>query len=674
MKVCLACNELSPFSGAGAGTGTRHLAVALARAGHDVHVVTQGPLGLGEGTRPAWRGEHGHAWLPGVKIHEFRVDEGAAAMEAYPCPAMRTAMGLHEALTGLHAEHRFDVIDIADVRGQGYFAVGAKRTLGAYGGATLAIRVHSPVTLLRQKIGLTWLNRADAAVEHMEAYVLRHADAVTSPSQAMLEAMGDVIPGSRVAGRVEAVVRNPWVGEVRTRGREGGSEPLVLGLGRQDWQKGFDYLVRAAGMLLERGVALRVLIVGSDSRTAPGGRWVRKVLRELTPLKWRGHIEIADAAPAAEVEGLISRAAVVAMPSRWENAPYAAIEAMARGVPVVASDAGGTPELIEDGHSGVLFKDGDVEGLAAALERVVKDEGLRERLARGGAARVAAVCDPGEAARAWTEAMERARGTPGARAGARSGSVSVVVPHFNLGRYVGEAVESVLRQRTAVGEVIVVDDGSTEASSVEAIERLEREGRVRVIRQENAGPAAARNRGLREARGEWVMFLDADDVIEPTLVEDLLTCARRCPECGYVTCLMSCFEEDPSRPVGGWVPLGPVRDVLPVINVGGLASGTIFRREALAAAGGFDEGVSGYEDWDLFCRVARMGWRGEVVPKFLSHHRERADSREKVRDKPRHWRQVAELMARHPDLAEHPARTMRLLASMMERRGPKEAT
>src|SRR5690349_9691286 len=87
--------------------------------------------------------------------------------------------------------------------------------------------------------------------------------------------------------------------------------------------------------------------------------------------------------------------------------------------------------------------------------------------------------------------------------------LSVVIPSFNYGRFLRETVESVLAQTYSPVEIIVVDDGSTDDTK----ERLARfEGRIRYIHKANAGLSAARNTGIKHARGDWIAFLDADDL------------------------------------------------------------------------------------------------------------------------------------------------------------------
>jgi len=134
-----------------------------------------------------------------------------------------------------------------------------------------------------------------------------------------------------------------------------------------------------------------------------------------------------------------------------------------------------------------------------------------------------------------------------------SGLVSVVIPAYNSERFVDEAIESVLRQSHQRIEVIVVDDGSTDGTAA----RVRAYGdRVRYFHQANAGAGTARNRGLALATGDYIAFLDDDDVWQPEKLEVQLEIAARNPESGLVACDGVRFSEAsivPGRLLSHWV-------------------------------------------------------------------------------------------------------------------------
>ncbi len=105
--------------------------------------------------------------------------------------------------------------------------------------------------------------------------------------------------------------------------------------------------------------------------------------------------------------------------------------------------------------------------------------------------------------------------------------VSVIMPIYNAGEYLGRAIRDVLRQTLSDIELICVDDGSTDNSSFIIDSFKKKDSRILSVRQSNAGPSVARNRGLEMARGKYIIFLDADDMYEPTLLESLYQVAER---------------------------------------------------------------------------------------------------------------------------------------------------
>lgn len=113
------------------------------------------------------------------------------------------------------------------------------------------------------------------------------------------------------------------------------------------------------------------------------------------------------------------------------------------------------------------------------------------------------------------------------------GKISVIIPMFNKQAYIGECIESILMQTYENFEVILIDDGSTDATYSVAKRYQERDPRIRLIRQENAGVSAARNKGLAEAKGEYIAFVDADDCCEKTYLEELIS---RCGSDTIVVC------------------------------------------------------------------------------------------------------------------------------------------
>jgi glycosyltransferase involved in cell wall biosynthesis len=182
----------------------------------------------------------------------------------------------------------------------------------------------------------------------------------------------------------------------------------------------------------------------------------------------------------------------------------------------------------------------------------------------------------------------------------RPGLVSVVIPSYNYGHFIADAVEGALAQDYAPVEVIVIDDGSTDGTH----DRLAPyASRIRYVYQRNRGLSAARNTGVRLANGEWIALLDADDVWHRNKLRIQLTTPSSLDGVGLigspsVRSELS-VEPLPSNPA---VRDLSVRDFLLASPTG--PSGTLVRRECFDAVGLFDETLTSIEDRDMWLRVA----------------------------------------------------------------------
>jgi glycosyltransferase involved in cell wall biosynthesis len=183
---------------------------------------------------------------------------------------------------------------------------------------------------------------------------------------------------------------------------------------------------------------------------------------------------------------------------------------------------------------------------------------------------------------------------------------TMVIPVFNGERTLARAIESALAQLYEPLEVLVVDDGSTDASG----EIAGSFDGVRYVHQQNRGPSAARNRGLVEAGGEYVAFLDADDEALPERMSLQVGYLLEHPEVG---CTLARQEVADGGPPPEWVGRDPTFGDLAGIPLMTLVA----RRSTLLELGGFDESLRIAEDRDLLVRMRERSIRIEVLPKVV---------------------------------------------------------
>jgi len=194
-------------------------------------------------------------------------------------------------------------------------------------------------------------------------------------------------------------------------------------------------------------------------------------------------------------------------------------------------------------------------------------------------------------------------GTPNA---AGDGSVTVVVPLYNGERFIRRALDGVLRQTRPATQIVVVDDASPDGSR-EIVAR-EYGDRVTLISKQNEGAAQARNTGLKAATGEFIAFLDQDDFWEPTKLEVQVPVLQTRPELvGTYTGLRVISEQ--GEHLSDMLPVPPATLVrsLRWCNPGLPPSSALLRRSAVERVGGFAAHLTGTEDWNLWCKLVRVG-------------------------------------------------------------------
>jgi len=195
--------------------------------------------------------------------------------------------------------------------------------------------------------------------------------------------------------------------------------------------------------------------------------------------------------------------------------------------------------------------------------------------------------------------------------------VSVVVPCYNYARFVGEAIESVLAQTQQPLEIIVINDGSTD-DSLDVISGYG--ASIRVINQENRGIIATKNRGLEEAKGDWIIFLDADDFMEPTYIEKCISLARReRADLVYTDMRLFGAKNEVFRSIKY------SRSILHRNNF--IHNSSLMRLDFVRSVGGYkDEMKDGYEDWELYLTLDEAEMRASHVPEPLLNYRQHPKS------------------------------------------------
>ena len=201
-----------------------------------------------------------------------------------------------------------------------------------------------------------------------------------------------------------------------------------------------------------------------------------------------------------------------------------------------------------------------------------------------------------------------------------------MIPYFELERYVAEAVGSAAAQTHPRCELLVINDGSFRPQD-EILVELEARHDLTVVSQPNSGLGAARNLGVEVCHGDYVLPLDADNVLDPEFVARCVAALEADPAVAYVSSWLRYIDER-GRPWKGTEeglrPVGNSSRAVDSLNVAGDAV-AVFRRSVFDQLA-YSTDVAGFEDWTLYREMRRRGLLGHVIPEPLIGYRMRSDS------------------------------------------------
>ncbi|WP_149244195.1 glycosyltransferase [Dyadobacter sp. 32] len=195
--------------------------------------------------------------------------------------------------------------------------------------------------------------------------------------------------------------------------------------------------------------------------------------------------------------------------------------------------------------------------------------------------------------------------------------VSIIIPCYNNKNVIFEAIDSALNQSYPRVEVIVVDDGSTDGSYEFVFDRILEGQNLRIVRQDNQGPAAARNTGFTLSGGDYLVFLDADDILHPDYVESCYREYEKDPSLNIVYCEAELFENK----TGLW-KLKPFSEST-ILLYNSIPVFAMLRSQVFQQIGKYDTQLKCSEDWELWIRLLQQFEGVYKIPKVLFYYRKR---------------------------------------------------
>lgn len=229
--------------------------------------------------------------------------------------------------------------------------------------------------------------------------------------------------------------------------------------------------------------------------------------------------------------------------------------------------------------------------------------------------------------------------------------VSVIIPCYNDGNYIEEAIKSINNQEYKNIEIIVVDDGS-DSKTKQVLNRIKQQN-LKLITQKNAGPSVARNVAIKEAKGEYILTLDADDFFESSFISKAVLILNKEIKVGMVSCNGRIFskknkEESFIIPTGGGI--NEVFFSGKTFVIGNL----LFRKQCWFDVNGYDDKMKyGYEDWEFNIAVVKKGWKVHIIKEVLFNYRNKKNSRNTLANTHHRFELKSYVYMKHKDICAH---------------------
>jgi glycosyltransferase involved in cell wall biosynthesis len=607
-RVAVISPEFPGVAGAGGvGTFTFHL-ISLIKNIHEVTLILTHPVVKSQASK--LKNDLG------VNVITFSDLESNSHFKVWQDATDRQLASLY--ISHFLKKNFFDEVIAPDWEAALFYSIRDKKILGLHKGTRFTIVAHGSTYWVSE--GMKHLieditPKRYARRVFMEKYSMSNVDSLVSPSRYMrewLKAFGIV--------RQISFLLNPYTNSSQKQlRRKNENNKISVGFfGRLEERKGIAEFISIAKFLSSESVSIEVVLLGKNGFHR--GRNSLDVLNEELQAPNTTILHYDNLTSSEAIAFFQEHGTVVIFPSSGDNLPYTAVESVEAGLVCFARNAGGHPDILDSEY---LYESPDeVPELINKFVNKITD--VKHNSYSSMSANIS-----------WLNYLDSNTLENEAHPTKSKKKVSILVTHYNLGKYLREALGSLRDQTYANTEIIIWDDGSTDEISKYEFQRLKNlyssDSRFNFFSGENLYLGAARNRLSELASGEVLIFFDADNIALPEMVEKFVDALERSGQ-DILTCATIPFQdgEHPNsisnNKLNVWMPLGgPVLEGLRE-NVFGDANFGI-TKAAFDNWGRFTtDRDTPAEDWALLAKIACAQGLIEVIQEPLIFYRQRADS------------------------------------------------
>jgi len=535
----------------------------------------------------------------------------------------------------------WDIVHFHDYKGLGYYPTLYNRQKPRAIAGKIILQTHGPTRWALEANNKFWSHEEQLVTDFLEKKSIEYCDHLISPSRYLIDWFNDnkwILAGGDQ--RQVSVLQNPRTPIASNASQSSDSCPDVIReivfFGRHEERKGLPFFMSAINKLIQSEITfsdITITVLGGlgDIGDAPSLICLREATRGWSNLDFR-LITNYNRPEATAYLANNGHEKLVCICSPYENSPYTVVEAIEAGCKVIMSDAGGSKELIdiESGFKGIISM--DAESLSAAIQDAICNPSLYKAAFRYTTEDIRSTWQEIHALGSTPCQNGLAVQTPYHQAASCNHLplVSFIITHFQRPLKLLEAVASALLQTYPRLEIIVVDDGS----DLQALELVKHKVKPlldlcdgKLIFRENGYLGAARNSGLGQATGDFVVFMDDDDIAMPDLVATLVESAIN--SSSDITVALNTYMPVSCRdhwrikrfakdyPLPSYIPIGHIESLAPLHNLyGGCTS--LIKTSAIRGIGGYTELRDvGHEDYELYARLVGAGASLMVHPEVL---------------------------------------------------------
>lgn len=632
MNYWLMTTEYPPFFGGGISTYCFYTAKMFAKNGHQVTVF------VNDSSISSLRVEQQQS----VRIVRFNPTLSASSsyLGYATCVSYEFAQILKKFIED---EGKPDIIESQEYLGIAYYLLQYKHLQYEWcKDVPVLITMHSPAFLYLEYNHVPLYTYPNFWIGEMERFCIKAADTVISPSKYLVEEVSSRFALEDI--KIE-ILPNPYEVNSGQLDPSSDTEPCeIVFLGKLSVQKGSFKLLQYFTELWDNGFSEPLYMIGAqDIVYHPEGKTMGDIIRKKYkgPLN-KGLLHLENKIDPAQIYSRLKRSKVVIVPSTVDNLPYVVMEIMSMGLIALVSKQGGQAEIVDDGINGFVFDHYLPDSFYTQLNRTLNlTPGQRTEI---GNQAVKKIRDYYNLEKIYNQKAALLQNSilsktvswefpfchhfvstckPELANVEQNNLLSIVIPYFNMGKYIDDTLVSLSNVTYREIEIIIVNDGTTDKESILKLDELKGNQNIKIVTTPNRGLAAARNLGARKAKGKYLAFLDADDVVMPDYYSKAINVLKYQHNVSFVGCWTQYFENSTDV----WPTFTPEPPIILYHNLIN-SSSLVYKLDAYLTHGLNDESMpfQGIEDYDSVISLVGKGFRGVVLPEILFHYRVRKNS------------------------------------------------